>query len=384
MSDKTQKCVLLAAGGTAGHMFPADSLAAELIRRGCKVVLVTDKRGENYQLTAQGVEKCCIAAGGIAGKGLMAKLRSGVELLWGTLQSILILRNIKPDAVIGFGGYASVPTMMAARFVGCPMGMHEQNAVLGRANRLFTNHVLTIATCYEKVDEIPPDAEQKVIRTGLPVRQAVTDAREVAFPKLEQNKEIRILVTGGSQGARVFSDVVPDAIGLLDDEMRKRIFITQQCRAEDLARVKSAYKNIGVKVILKSFFGDLPEEIAISHLVIGRAGASTTAELLMIGRPAILVPYPHAIDDHQSRNAHAVDEAGAGWLMPEAAFTAEALAERLGSLFSMPTLINKAAASARTAGTPDATTNLADMVYELMNHKLTNKNSISHTGRLVA
>jgi len=370
MSDYTPPLIMLTAGGTAGHMFPANSLASELSERGYRVVFVTDQRGKNYQPDASGVDIRCIAAGGVAGKSLLAKLRSFGELAVGFVQSLWILQRNKPDAVIGFGGYASVPVMMAAKLGGFPAALHEQNAVLGRANRLFASNVKSIGTCFDKIEGLAPEDMAKVIRTGLPVRQAVAEVENKAYPEINQDTQWNLMITGGSQGARVFSDVVPEAIGLLDESLRKNIRITQQCRPEDIERVRKAYEEFDVMADLNQFFPDLPEKIAAAHLVIGRAGASTVAEVTVIGRPTILVPYPYAIDDHQSHNAHALDEVGAGWLMPESSFTPAALAERLSSLISMPTLLQKAASSAKLAGTPDASKKLADMAENILVSKI--------------
>jgi len=264
--------------------------------------------------------------------------------------------------VIGFGGYASVPTMLAADLGGYAAAIHEQNAVLGRANRMLASRVKKIATCFDNVAGVPEGMDTKVVCTGMPVRPAVIACRDTPYPELDDDSPLHLLVFGGSQGARVLSDVVPHAVGRLGGHLKQRLRITQQCRPEDLGRVRDEYANAGVAAELEIFFDDLPKRIGASHLVIGRSGASTVAELTTIGRPAILIPYPNATDDHQSGNAHAIDEAGGGWLINEAAFTANALAKRLDSLFGLPAVLQRSAANARAAGRPEAAIDLANLV----------------------
>ncbi|MEK9723326.1 MAG: undecaprenyldiphospho-muramoylpentapeptide beta-N-acetylglucosaminyltransferase [Rhodospirillaceae bacterium] len=358
--------VVLATGGTGGHVFPAEALAGELSRRGYRLALVTDRRGGILSGLLGELETHRIRAGGVAGKRFAALLHSGSELAIGLFQARGLLKRLQPQAVVGFGGYASVPTMLAACFGPYATAIHEQNAVLGRANRMLAPRVRRIATCFETVAGLPDGIEANVRRTGMPVRPAVIACRETPYPTLADDAPARLLVVGGSQGARVLSDVVPAAVGRMEPSLRARLQITQQCRPEDLDRVRAAYARIGVDADLNSFFADLPERIAEAHLVIGRSGASTVAELTTIGRPAILVPYPHAADDHQSGNAHAIDEAGGGWLMAETAFTPETLAKRLDSLFGLPAVLQRAAANARAVGRPDAAIDLAEMVAGLI------------------
>ena len=358
--------VVLAAGGTGGHMFPAQALAAELAGRGCRLAVVTDSRGDAWQGDGTGVETHRIHAGGLAGKSFMARLQSGPELAIGTWQARKLLKRLDPKAVVGFGGYASVPTMLAARFGGYPAAIHEQNAVLGRANRLLGARVECIATSFEKAEGLPEHGSARIVHTGMPIRPAVSAVMGRPYPSLTSNGPVSLLVIGGSQGARVFSDVVPGALALLDEDLRRRIRVSQQCRPEDLDRTQDRYRELGMDAELGTFFEDVPERLAAAHLLIGRSGASTVAETLAVGRPAILVPYPHAIDDHQTRNAHAIDEAGAGWLMPESAFTSSGLAARLDSLFGLPAILEKAAAAAGDAASVDAARRLADMVFTLL------------------
>lgn len=357
--------VLLAAGGTGGHVFPAEALASVLIERGHRLGLVTDRRGHAYGGTLGSLETFRIAAGGIAGRGLLSKLRAVAELGLGVIQARALLKRLRPAVVVGFGGYASVPTMVAATWLGIPTAIHEQNAVLGRANRLLAGRVRRIATSYAHVLHVAPEWTAKVGHTGMPVRAAIAALRDAPYPALGDTGPIRLLVLGGSQGARILSEVIPAALAALPPAIRARLSVAQQCRPEDLDGVRAAYAAAGIEATLDSFFADVPERMSAAHLVIARSGASTVAELTALGRPAILVPYPHAIDDHQTANARAVDEAGGAWLMPQPAFTPDALAGRLESLFTQPGTLARAAGCARAAGRPDAAALLADLVSAL-------------------
>ena len=358
--------VVLAAGGTGGHVFPAQALAVELQDRGCRLALVTDQRGGALGGTARGVAVHRVLAGGIAGKSFAARLRGAPELAFGTLQARRLLRRLAPDVVVGFGGYASVPTMLAAGFGGRATVIHEQNAVLGRANRLLAARAMRIATAFPVSAGIPAASAAKVVHTGMPVRPEFSRMGERPYMPPGESGPVRLLVLGGSQGARVFSHVVPAALGLLPEAWQRRLRVVQQCRPEDLAEARAAYRDTPIEAELATFFDDVPERLAAAHLLIARAGASTVAELTAVGRPAILVPYPFAIDDHQTANAHAVDEAGAAWLMPEASLSPRSLADRLRSLFDLPASLVKAAACAGTAGRADAARRLADLVLDLV------------------
>lgn len=362
MADKP--LIVLAAGGTGGHVFPAEALARELSGRDYRLALITDKRGGVYGGALGAVETHHIRAGGIAGKGPLAKVKSVAELGMGTLQARGLMSNLKPAAVVGFGGYAALPTAMAASLAGVALILHEQNAILGRANRLLASRADAIAVSFPESRGIPKGNQKKVTHTGMPVRDTILKVRGAPYPSLTDDRPLNVLVLGGSQGARILSDVIPDAIGKIDDPLKSRLKVTQQCRPEDLARVTARYKALGIDAELASFFDDVPERLAGTHLVISRSGASTVAEVLAVGRPSILVPYRYAIDDHQSLNAHAADEVGAGWLIPEADFTPESLAERLQSMFGMPMILEKAAAAALNTSRPDAAARLATLVEE--------------------
>jgi UDP-N-acetylglucosamine--N-acetylmuramyl-(pentapeptide) pyrophosphoryl-undecaprenol N-acetylglucosamine transferase len=324
-------------------------------------MLFTDRRGDAYGGTLGALESRTIPAGGLAGKGVAARARSLAELALGLLQARRLLKTLAPRAVVGFGGYASVPTVLAATAGGIRTVVHEQNAVLGRANRLLAGRVDRIATSFAEVAAVPPRAAGKIVHTGMPVRPAFAGAQEYVPPATDG--EIRLLVLGGSQGARIFGEVVPAAVARLDPALRRRLVISQQCRAEGLAAADAAYRQLQVTVDLAPFFDDVPQRLAAAHLVIARAGASTVAELTALGRPAILIPYPFAIDDHQSANARALAATGAAWVLPQQGFDADSLAARLTELFAGDGAnLSKAAAAARAAGCPDAAARLADVV----------------------
>ncbi|PKU22688.1 undecaprenyldiphospho-muramoylpentapeptide beta-N-acetylglucosaminyltransferase [Telmatospirillum siberiense] len=367
---RPDRLIVLTAGGTGGHVFPAEALAAELLGRGHALALVTDRRGQAYGGTLGQLATHRISAGGIAGRGVTARVSAIAALGIGFLQARSLLKSLAPAAVVGFGGYASVPAMLAASLAGIPTLLHEQNAVLGRANRLLAPRATRIATSFAQVSHIAPAWRGKVVHTGMPVRPALIAQRGCDYPALSDDGPIHLLVLGGSQGARVLSDVIPAALASLPEGLRHRLKLSQQCRPEDLEGVRRAYEGTGIDTTLESFFHDVPERLAAAHLVIARSGASTVAELTALGRPSILVPYPHAIDDHQTANAHALDDAGGGWLIPQTAFDAATLSARLLSLFTRPDSLTMAAACARTAGIPDAATRLADLVERLTSDTL--------------
>jgi UDP-N-acetylglucosamine--N-acetylmuramyl-(pentapeptide) pyrophosphoryl-undecaprenol N-acetylglucosamine transferase len=360
-SHSTNGPICLAAGGTGGHMFPAEALARELLARGHRVVLVTDRRGKAFGEVLPEVEVHRIRASSF-GSGVIGKLKGAVELGFGALQARRLIAALKPDVVVGFGGYPSVPTVLMAQRAGIPTVLHEQNAVLGRANRMLAPGSARIATSFAAVSAVKPGDRGKLTLTGNPVRAGVTAVRDLPYPPLEPGGELRLLVVGGSQGARVFSEIVPEALALLPEVLRRRIRIAQQCRPEDLETAKAAFAKAGVDAELSSFFRDVPDRLAACHLAVCRAGASTVAELAAAGRPAVLVPYPFAMDDHQTANAQAVADAGGAWLMPQPAFTAKALADRLEALLDLPATLTKAAEAAHGRGAADAAARLADIV----------------------
>ncbi len=356
--------VVLAAGGTGGHIFPAEALTRELLGRGYRVALMTDKRGLTFgkDLT---VPVHYIRASSLK-IGVIGKIRSIAEMAIGVLQARWRLKKLRPDVVVGFGGYPSVPTVFAAAQLHIPIVLHEQNAVLGRANRALMDKARIIATSFPQVVGLKPPSSVRLAYTGNPVRPAFMALRATPYASLSDGGPLKILVLGGSMGARVFSYVVPQALALLPDHLRRRVVIAQQCRKNDDEAARAAYASAGVDVELSPFFHDVPERIADSHLVICRAGGSTIAELTVVGRPSILVPYPHGHANEQGANAEAIAEAGGAWVISEQAFTPEALAVRLESLISLPSTLTKTAAAARGWGKVTAADSLADCVASLI------------------
>lgn len=366
MSEKTlpetKRPILLAAGGTGGHLFPAEALAEVLTHRGEMVELVTDTRVESWVERFPG-DVHTITAGTVTGSDVLSKLRGAWRLLMGLKQAHALLGRINPKVVVGFGGYPTVPPILAARFKGIPTIIHEGNAVMGRANRFLAPKVNRIATGFPlKTDAFP----EKTVVTGNPVRKPVLHAAENPYPHLSPTGPVRLLVFGGSQGARVMSDVVPNAIQNLPEALRKRIHITQQARDEDVFRVTKLYEKMGVHHVVEHFFSDLPQRIAESHLVIGRAGASTVSELGVIGRPGILVPLPGALDQDQAANGDVLAKAGAAIVIAQSAFTPKALADLLEKLADDPVMLAGMATNARRVGVPDAASRLATEVLSIL------------------
>ncbi len=353
--------VLLAAGGTGGHLFPALALREVLLRRSWAVNFATDARvGEMLSgVPAEDVHR--IQSASLGGGTARDKLRSLTTLAKGVLQSRGLMKRFRPAVVVGFGGYPTVPPAIAARIAHIPMIAHEQNAVVGRANRLVVNLGATLATGFRN-----PKGSSRgrhVVFVGNPVRKAIIEA--VRFYQTPADDEpFRLLVFGGSQGAHAFAELVPGALALLPPDVRLRIVVTQQARPEDVKATRQAYTGMGVESHIEPFFNDMGERLADAHLVICRAGASTVAELAVIGRPAILVPYPHALDHDQAENARVLADSGGAWLMPEKELTASSLAQRLGALCASPEELETAAAAAQSVGRVDAAERLADLVEE--------------------
>lgn len=357
--------IALTAGGTGGHVFPAAALAEVLQGRGFRLAFVTDRRTGDQSGALGAAETVRVSGGGLAGGGVVAKLRGLASLAAGVLQARSILNTLKPVVVVGFGGYASAPAIAAALLSRCGTVLHEQNAVLGRANRLFAGRVDRVAIAVKPTQRLPNAARDRIVHVGMPVRPAIAAAAATPYPAIDLDGPIRLLISGGSQGARVLSEVVPAALARLDRQVCARLRIVQQCRPEDLDSVRRAYSEAGIEAELKSFFDDFADRLAACHLLIGRAGASTVADVTVVGRPAILVPLPSAIDDHQTANAAIVAEAGAGWLLQQPDFTADALAERLSALFAGPETLAQAAAASAGIGRADAAERLADVVCAL-------------------
>jgi len=370
---ETSRIIFLAAGGTGGHVFPAEALASELRTRGWQPVLVTDARFEKLKGAVKGTEDGSlpvktIRTATISGS-LLNKIKGAKSLWQGMMDAKRLLQEMQPAAVVGFGGYPSFPTTFMAARRGIPTVIHEQNAVLGRANRILSRYVDKVACSFAKTNGLAASEASKAVVTGNPVRGAVRALRHISYPSLQEDGMLRLLVVGGSLGATVFSKIVPEALAALSPALRQRIRVDQQCRAADIDAVRARYQEVGVQADLATFFHDIPARMAAAHLVIARAGASTVAELSAAGRPAILVPYPHALDDHQTTNARAMEEVGGGWLMPEDGFTPEALRNRLEHIMNLPRSLYDAAAHARDAAQLEATDRLADLVESLTGHQ---------------
>lgn len=362
MAIDNKKLIVLATGGTGGHVFPAEALAEVLLASGQRVVLVTDKRFANFKTgVLSQVEIRTIRTGTFVGSPVK-KILGVLGLTAGVVQAWFLLRKLKPDMVVGFGGYPSFPTLFAASNLRIPTIIHEQNSVLGRANRLLAGRVKKIATSFPATQMIEEKDKEKIVVIGNPVRSSVKAIRNLPYSPITQDGKVNILVTGGSQGATIFSKVVPEAIAVLPANLRSRIRVDQQCREADVEATRAAYAKIGVNADITAFFVDLPTRLAGAHLVIARSGASTIFELAVAGRPAILVPLPTSMDNHQYYNANAFEDVGGGWLMSQDGFTAASLAARLEAFITAPDTLTKAAENAKKLGYENAAENLADII----------------------
>lgn len=355
---------VLAAGGTGGHLFPAEALAREFVKQSGEVHLFTDRRADAFASAVPGVSVVQVRAGRLGGGPVQAAL--GVaELALGLMQARRRLRRLRPDAVVGFGGYTSVPTMLAATQLGLPTVIHEQNAVLGRANRLLASRVRRIATGFPDSTGLRDADRDRVVYTGNPVRPAIRAVSEVGYRPPERGQPVELLVLGGSQGARIFAEIIPQTLAALAPELRGRLRLSLQARPEDRDAAATQLREAAVAGEVESFFTDVPDRLTRAQLVICRAGASTIAELAAAGRPAVLVPYPFAADDHQAANARAFAEAGAGWVIPQSALNAPVLAETLADLLSDGARLSEAAAQTRRFGRDDAAESLCEIVLSL-------------------
>lgn len=359
--------IVIAAGGTGGHLFPAEALATELLARGRRAALITDPRAAAIEAGGSEIERHIVRSATPSGRGPLGKLAAGASIATGALQARRLLRRLEARVVVGFGGYPSLPTLLAAPGMGASLVLHEQNAVLGRVNRLMLRKANVLALSFEDTAFVRPSHRLRIVTTGNPVRPEVLAQRARAYAPPPADDRFRLLVFGGSQGAHLFAAVVPAAIGRLPDELRRRLWIVQQARPEDGDGVVRAYRALGVDAEVRSFFDELPELLGSAHLVIARAGAGTVAELAAVGRPALLVPFARAMDDHQTANAHALAAAGGAAVLSEDKFTAEELAARLHSLLQRPDVLTRMAGQARAVGRPEAARELADLVEALAN-----------------
>jgi UDP-N-acetylglucosamine--N-acetylmuramyl-(pentapeptide) pyrophosphoryl-undecaprenol N-acetylglucosamine transferase len=365
MSAGGRPTFVLAAGGTGGHLFPAQALAERLVAHGAAVYLATDRRADAFAKAVPGVEIGQIRAGRIGG-GAIQSACGIAEMAVGVVQARRLLRRLDPEAVVGFGGYPSLPTMWAATQLGYPTAIHEQNAVLGRANRLLARRVKRIATGFAETAGIRAAARGNIVYTGNPVRPAVHAVAAIEYRAPARGAPIELLILGGSQGARIFADIVPTALAALPPALRTALRVSQQARSEDCERVAAQLREAEIASETSSFFTDVPERLARAQLVICRSGASTVSELAAVGRPALLVPYPHATDDHQTANARAFANAGAGWVVPQTALSAPMLTNLLTERLADSAALGLAAAQARRFARDDAAERLADLVLGLV------------------
>jgi UDP-N-acetylglucosamine--N-acetylmuramyl-(pentapeptide) pyrophosphoryl-undecaprenol N-acetylglucosamine transferase len=361
--QRASPLVVVAAGGTGGHLFPAEALSIALARRGVTVDLATDERATRYggAFPARGTH--IVPSDTFRGRNPLAVARTALVLSTGVLAGLGLLRDLRPAAVIGFGGYPTIPTVVAAWLRRIPTLIHEQNAVLGRANRLLSARVGAIATSFPGLLDHDSRLAAKAVHTGNPIRPVVVEAAATPYP--DPATEFRLLAFGGSQGARIMADIVPVAMELVPMAVRARLHVTQQAREEDLVRVRAAYARLGVPADVEAFFGDLPRRMAASHLVVSRSGASTVAELAAIGRPAILVPLPHALDQDQRANAEMLQKVRGAIMFDQSRFTPDRLAAEIARLAAEPEKLAAMAAAARGQGILDAADRLADLVLKV-------------------
>ena len=356
--------ITLAAGGTGGHMVPAHALAAELKACGHGVMLITDDRGAKIPGLFQDVPTHILPAGRLGG-GPIGMLKAVRSVLAGRRQAKALYREFTPDAVVGFGGYPAFPALLAASSLKISTILHEQNAVLGRVNRWVAGDAAAIATAYPEVERLKRAYRTKVELVGNPVRESVARLGTMPFPEFDDTAPLKILVTGGSQGATILGAVVPDALGQLPPKLRHRLQVVQQCRADDIETVRLRYAALNIPAELLTYIEDMPDRLAEAHLVIARAGASTIAELTAAGRPAILVPLPIATDDHQTVNAREMAKAGGARMIPQDEFTSEVLSAQIAAIAGDAQALSNAAERALSVGRPHATSDLADLVERI-------------------
>lgn len=362
---------VLAAGGTGGHMIPAHAVAQELMARGHHVALVTDERGAKIPGIFEDAAVHVLPAGRLQG-GPLGWARALRGILAGRDMARRMYATFQPSVVVGFGGYPALPALLGALKDGIPTVIHEQNAVLGRVNRFLARRVNAIATAYPDIERLRPKYEYKVHLVGNPVREEVLALRDEEFPPLTDESVFRLLVTGGSQGASILSQVVPEGLSLLPVSLRRRLQVTQQCRAEDIERVRATYAELEIPADLATYITDMPEKLSWAHLVIARAGASTLAELTVAGRPAILVPLPSAMDDHQTANVREMVQAGGARSIPQSRFTPVELAKQMQKMALEPGALQNAAKRAWNCGRPNAARDMADLLESIGRSPLMN------------
>ena len=358
---KQKPLIVLTAGGTGGHVYPAEALAEELEARGYRLMLITDSRGkDNYKGKLGEIPNAAVWAGSIVGKSRWTKLQSLFKTGIGVLQAGYILFRTKPACVVGFGGYASFPASMAAVLSGTDLVLHEQNSVMSRTNRFLCKYASLIAQSFKKVKYAPQQV--KSVLTGMPVRASIVEAGQTPYPPLDAKNKMEIMVLGGSQGAKIFGEVVPAAVRQLDAKLQKRLRIYQQCRKGEEDAVRQAYDGCGCELDIRHFFENMAELYARLHLIISRSGASSVSEIAVAGVPSILVPLPTAADDHQTGNARELAEAGGAVMIKQSEFTAEKLQKLLEKLSADYSELKKMSDNARKTGIANAAKRFADAI----------------------
>ncbi len=346
-------------------MSPASALASDLLGRGYRTELITDKRGKSFSSMFKGLP-IHVVKSGTAGAGIMGKVKGALNLGLGILHALKLVKSLKPDLVIGFGGYPSVPAVLAAQKLDIPTIIHEQNAILGKANKFLAPNAERIALSMPAISGLDGDEKYRSVITGNPVRPEISALYDIKYEALSDDGDMHILVMGGSLGASVFSEIVPKALSDLPDELKKRIKIVQQCREADIKSAQEIYENAGIDAVLSTFFDDVAGELKQAHLVIARSGASTVAEVSIAGKPAIYVPYPHHKDQQQKKNAYAIADKGGAWVMNESDFTADALLEKIEYFLQNPNSLPAAALNAKSCAKPDAAKKLGNLITAIV------------------
>lgn len=353
--------IILSAGGSGGHVFPALALHKELQKRRLKTHFITDIRGMQWFPTDQNLNISVTQASAIHA-GLIGKLKSGLKISFGTLKSLIILLRLKPNAIVGFGGYPSFPALMAAKILNIPIILHEQNAIFGRANRAVARWTKKIATSFPETLKIPTNLQNRVVLTGNLLQEKIIAASNTPYPERKKNEPFHLMVLGGSQGARIFDDVIDKTVALLPNDMRKNLIITQQCLADNIARVQHAYEKMNIQATVAPFIKDYIDSAQKAHLIITRAGASSVTMSAALGKPTIYVPLAISLDGDQAQNAKNMVNAGGGWIVNENTLSADILSTKLQELINGPTTLKQAAKQAKTLSQLEATQKLADLI----------------------
>ena len=355
-----KQTIVLTTGGSGGHIFPAQSVATELIKKGYTVIFITDKRGHNFQNLPE-VKTYHLTAESVTGRSWVGNIMALCKLLLGAYQSLKLLWKIKPCLVISFGGYASLPTALSAQILKIPLILHEQNAVLGRANRIVAHKARLIATSFPSVDRVPKNVP--TIHVGQPVREAILAKSDAPFL---QTDDFNLFIFGGSQGAHFFSEHLPAVLMQLPQKLRAKIILTQQVRPEDLEMVQKAYEQAHFKSItLQPFFQNMPELLANANLIIGRGGAGTLTEAMVVGRPTIIIPLPSAADNHQLANAKQLEKIGGAWIVEQKDFNVQDFSTQLQTYITTPDLLQKTAHNAHTIAILNAAEKMAQIADDL-------------------